>query len=72
MRFYTQQHKHCCGIDLHARKMYVCIISQRGKVKVHKNIKTDPELFFELIFAFLDDIVVGVDALRDVCPTGRP
>ena len=26
MRFYNQQHKNYCGIDLHARKMYICII----------------------------------------------
>ena len=30
MRFYNQQHKYYCGIDLHARKMYVCIIDQKG------------------------------------------
>ena len=63
MRFYNQQHKYYCGIDLHARKMYVCIISSRGKVKVHQNIKTDPELFFELIFPYLDDLVVGVECV---------
>ena len=28
MRFYNQQHKYYCGIDLHTRKMYVCIIDQ--------------------------------------------
>jgi len=42
MIFYTQQHKYYCGIDLHARKMYVCIVDQKGKVMVHENIKTDP------------------------------
>lgn len=26
MRFYTQQHQYYRGIDLHARKMYVCIL----------------------------------------------
>jgi len=41
MRFYKQQHKFYCGIDLHARKMYVCILNQKGKVMVHTNIKTD-------------------------------
>jgi len=46
MRFYNQQHKFYCGIDLHARKMYVCNINQKGKVMVHKKIKTDPEQFF--------------------------
>jgi hypothetical protein len=27
MRFYTKAHKHHCGIDLHARSMYVCLRS---------------------------------------------
>jgi transposase len=63
MRFYNQQHKYYCGIDLHARKMYVCIIDQKGKTKVHENIKTDPELFFELVFPFLEDVVVGAECV---------
>ncbi len=66
MKFYNQQHKYYCGIDLHARKMYVCILNQKGKTKVHGNIKTDLEAFFELIFPYLDDIVVGVECV--FCP----
>ena len=45
MRFYTQQHKHYCGIDLHARAMYVCILDQHGAKLVHKNLPTTPEAF---------------------------
>ncbi len=73
MRLYNQQHKYYCGIDLHARKMYVCIINQQGKTKVHKNIKTEPELFFELVFPYLEDIIIGVECvfcwywLADLC-----
>ncbi|HYO16079.1 MAG TPA: IS110 family transposase, partial [Thermoanaerobaculia bacterium] len=26
MRFYTKQHVHYCGIDLHARSLYLCIL----------------------------------------------
>jgi transposase len=63
MRFYNQQHQYYCGIDLHARKMYVCILDQKGKMKVHQNINTDPEMFFELIFPYIDDIVVGVECV---------
>jgi hypothetical protein len=33
MNFYTKQHKYYYGIDLHAGKMYVCILDQRGKVR---------------------------------------
>jgi transposase len=63
MRFYTQQHQYYCGIDLHARKMYVCIFNNLGKIVLHKNIKTDPEIFFEIIFPFLPEIVVGVECM---------
>jgi len=28
MRFYTGQHRHYCGVDLHARSMYVCVLEQ--------------------------------------------
>lgn len=27
MRFYTTTHRHYCGIDLHAKQMYVCILN---------------------------------------------
>lgn len=73
MRFYKQQHNYYCGIDLHARKMYVCILAQNGKVLIHENIKTDPERFFELIFPFIEGVVVGVECvfcwywLADLC-----
>jgi len=73
MKFYNNQHKYYCGIDLHAKKMYVCILSQKGKRMVHENINTDPEQFFELIFPYLEDIVVGVECvfcwywLADLC-----
>jgi predicted NBD/HSP70 family sugar kinase len=63
MIFYTQQHKYYCGIDLHARKMYVCIVDQKGKVMVHENIKTDPEAFLQLLIPYREDIVVGVECV---------
>ena len=73
MKFYNRQHKYYCGVDLHARKMYVCILDIKGKVIVHLNIKTDPERFFELVFPFIEDVVVGVECvfcwywLADLC-----
>jgi len=41
MKFYTKQHNHYCGIDLHARTMYVCIIDAMGQVVFHKNMKSE-------------------------------
>lgn len=48
MKFYTKQHLYYCGIDLHARKMYVCVINGKGKVLIHKNIMTDPDELMSL------------------------
>jgi hypothetical protein len=63
MRFYKQQHKYFCGVDLHARKMYVCIVDQNGKTKIHQNIKTDPDLFLKLISRYRKNVVVGVESI---------
>ena len=49
MRFYTKPHQWYCGIDLHARTMYVCILSQDGEIVLHRNIKTTPETFLKAI-----------------------
>jgi transposase len=73
MNFYTQQHKHYCGIDLHAKAMYVCILDQSGMKLVHKNLPTTPEAFLRAIVPYCDDLVVGVECmftwywLADLC-----
>ena len=33
MRFYTKQHKYHCGIDLHARSMYICILATENEAR---------------------------------------
>ncbi len=49
MRFYTETHQHYCGIDLHARTMYVCILDREGQVLLHRNLPCDPERFLRAI-----------------------
>jgi len=63
MRFYTKQHKFYCGIDLHARKMYLCILDNTGEVRLHRNINTDREGFLKAIRPFREDIVVAVECM---------
>ena len=73
MKFYTQQHKFYCGIDLHARTMYVCILNQAGETVLHRNMKTDPALFLKVIAPYREDLVVAVECiftwywLEDLC-----
>src|SRR5262249_56517638 len=73
MRFYTKQHKAYCGIDLHARSLYVCILSQDGEILLHRNMKTSPEIFLKAIAPYRADLVVAVECifpwywLADLC-----
>jgi predicted NBD/HSP70 family sugar kinase len=52
MRFYTEQHPYYCGIDLHTKNMYVCILDQAGKILVHKNIPTSPQALLQILEPF--------------------
>jgi len=63
MRFYTKQHKFYCGIDLHAKKMYLCILDETGEIRLHRNIKTDREVFLKVIEPYQEDIVVAVECM---------
>ncbi len=63
MKFYTKQHKFYCGIDLHAKSMYLCIINQEGAIVLHKNIKTNPETFLKTIAPYREDMVVAAECL---------
>lgn len=73
MRFYTHRHKYYCGIDLHAREMYVCITDAEGAVLVHKNLRTDPVVFQRTIEPYREDLAVAVECvfvwywLADLC-----
>ncbi len=64
MRFYTELHQYYCGIDLHARNMYVCILDAAdGEKAVHRNIPCDPDRFLQLVEPYRDGLVVGVECL---------
>ena len=63
MRFYTQKHKYYCGIDLHTRFMYLCILDQEGEILVHKNIRTQPDVLLNTIKPYLDDLVIAVECI---------
>ena len=73
MRFYTQQHRFYCGVDLHARTLSLCIYDQAGKVVLEKTVAANGLVFLEAISPFRDDLVVGCECmfcwywLADLC-----
>jgi transposase len=73
MRFYTNQHRYYCGIDLHARSMYVCVLDSQGEILLHRNMNCSPELFLKAIAPYREDLAVAVECiftwywLADLC-----
>jgi transposase len=73
MRFYSQQHQFYCGIDRHARTMYLCIMNREGEILVHRNMPAGPEPFLKAIAPYRADLVVCVECiftwywLADLC-----
>ena len=39
MKYYTSTTEFNCGIDLHAREMYICVMDREGKKLLHMNIE---------------------------------
>jgi transposase len=73
MRFYTKPHQFYCGIDLHARMMYACILDQHGEMRLHRHMQASPETFLKAMAPYRDDMVVAVACiftwywLADLC-----
>jgi predicted NBD/HSP70 family sugar kinase len=73
VRFYRGQHRYYCGIDLHARTMYLCLLDGDGKVLLHRRIPCRPEAFLEAVEPYREDLVVCVECifcwywLADLC-----
>ena len=73
MRFYDQQHELYCGVDLHTRRMYLCILDREGNKRLHRNVRAKPRDFLNAVKTFRDDLVVGAECmftwywLADLC-----
>ena len=61
MRFYPKPHQFFCGIDLHARSMYLCVLKQHGEILLHRNMPAGPEPFLKAVAPFRADLVVCVE-----------
>jgi transposase len=73
MRFYTNQYPCYCGIDLHARSMYVCLLSHDGELLLPRNMQAAPEPFLKAVAPYREGLVVAVACiftwywLADLC-----
>jgi len=78
MKYYTSTTEYNCGIDLHARQMYVCVMDRQGKKLVHTNIlNNDFQYFLKLVEPYKHDLTVCCECmfgwywLADACQAAK-
>jgi transposase len=59
--YYTGQHQFYCGVDLHAKTMYLCVVNQADEIVLHRDIPTDPDRFLKALAPYRADVVVCVE-----------
>ena len=64
MKFHASTTQYHCGIDLHSRQMYVCVMDSQGNKLLHMNIKdNDFEFFLKKIAPWRHDMTVCCECL---------
>lgn len=64
MRFYSGHHQFYCGIDLHARQMYVCVLDESGQIVLHRNMAARPAELSRTIAPYEEhDLVIAVECV---------
>jgi len=69
----SKQHPFYCGIDLHARTLYVCILTQEGEILFHRQVKASPEALLKILTPYRDGVMIAVECmftwywLADLC-----
>jgi transposase len=64
MKYYTSTTEFNCGIDLHARQMYICVMDRQGKKLLHCNIRNnDFPFFLKLIEHYRHDLTVCCECM---------
>lgn len=73
MRFYRGTHSYYCGVDLHARTMYLRLADHQGTILVDQNLPCEPAAFLRAVGPYKHDLVVTAECifcwywLADLC-----
>lgn len=77
MRPYTTTHAYYCGVDLHARSLYVHVLDDKGVTRLERDLPAAPAAFLDAIAPYRDGLVVGCECmfawywLADLCERER-
>lgn len=63
MRFYKPHSKFYCGIDVHSRIIYICIIGENKKVLVHRKLKNmETDKLLAMLKPYKNNIVIACES----------
>ena len=51
-----------CGVDLHARNIYICVMNREGDILLKRNIPNNFTKFKQFIEPFFPDLAVGCES----------
>jgi transposase len=77
MRFYKQQHRFYCGVDLHARTLSLHVLDPQGQTVLAATLAATPQAFLQAVAPFRDGLVVACECmfawywLADLCQEQR-
>jgi len=63
MKLTTINKQFVCGVDLHKRSMYLCIMDQAGKIHLHKSVPCRVDAFMHAVAPFLPGLAVGAESM---------
>ena len=64
MKYYQTTPRFKCGIDLHTRQMYACVVDRQGKKLLHLNTQNnDFDFFLKKITRWKHDLTVVCECL---------
>ena len=73
MRTYNTPHAYYCGVDLHARSLFVHVLDDKGTTRLQQDLPASPAAFLDAIQPYREGLVVGCECmfawywLADLC-----
>ena len=73
MRFYNGQHTYYCGVDLHTKTMFLCVLDAQGNIALERNTLANPKSFLRAVAPFREGLAVAAECmftwywLADLC-----
>jgi len=63
MQFYIERHRHTCGVDMHGRNLYLCVLDPDRRIVLHRRVDCDEKKLLRALAPYRKDLVIGVECM---------